>query len=94
VRVPVPAGSLVDVTFVASRPTTVEEVNGALMAAAKTDRTAPSIFFSSLSAGIATVSEFFGVGQVPTIWVTALFSLLTDDSLIYNFLLWTQSVYP
>ena len=30
VRVPVPAGSLVDVTFVAKRPTTVEEVNAAL----------------------------------------------------------------
>ncbi len=38
VRVPVPAGSLVDVTFVASRPTTVEEVNAALKAAAATDR--------------------------------------------------------
>ncbi len=38
VRVPVPAGSLVDVTFVASRPTTVEEVNAALTAAAQTDR--------------------------------------------------------
>lgn len=34
VRVPVPVGSLVDVTFVASRPTTVEEVNGALKVAA------------------------------------------------------------
>jgi glyceraldehyde 3-phosphate dehydrogenase len=29
-RVPVPVGSIVDVTFVASRPTTVEEVNNAL----------------------------------------------------------------
>lgn len=38
VRVPVPAGSLVDVTFVASRPTTVAEVNAALTAAASTDR--------------------------------------------------------
>lgn len=38
VRVPVPAGSLVDITFVASRRTTVDEVNGALSAAAKTER--------------------------------------------------------
>lgn len=38
VRVPVPAGSIVDVTFVASRPTTVEEVNDALKKAAATDR--------------------------------------------------------
>ncbi len=38
VRVPVPAGSLVDITFVSSRPTTVEEVNGALKAAAATDK--------------------------------------------------------
>ncbi len=34
VRVPVVVGSLVDVTFIASRPTTVEEVNGALTAGA------------------------------------------------------------
>ena len=33
-RVPVPVGSLVDVTFVASRKTTVEEVNEALRKAA------------------------------------------------------------
>lgn len=33
-RVPVPAGSIVDVTFVAKRPTTVEEVNTALKQAA------------------------------------------------------------
>ncbi len=38
VRVPVPAGSLVDVTFVASRSTSVEEVNNALKAAAGSDR--------------------------------------------------------
>jgi glyceraldehyde 3-phosphate dehydrogenase len=37
-RVPVPVGSIVDVTFVASRPTTVEEVNGALSAGAESDR--------------------------------------------------------
>lgn len=36
VRVPVPAGSIVDVTFIAKRPTTVEEVNAALKAAAET----------------------------------------------------------
>ena len=38
VRVPVVVGSLVDVTFVASRPTTVEEVNNALKAAAGSER--------------------------------------------------------
>jgi len=37
-RVPVPAGSIVDVTFVAKRPTTVEEVNTILCAAAQSDR--------------------------------------------------------
>lgn len=37
-RVPVPAGSIVDVTFVAKRPTSVEEVNNALRAAASSDR--------------------------------------------------------
>jgi glyceraldehyde 3-phosphate dehydrogenase len=36
-RVPVPAGSIVDVTFIASRPTTVSEVISALEAAAQTD---------------------------------------------------------
>ena len=36
-RVPVPVGSIVDVTFIASRPTTVEEVNNALIAAAASD---------------------------------------------------------
>ncbi len=38
VRVPVPAGSLVDVTFVAKRATSTEEVNAALRAAAGSDR--------------------------------------------------------
>lgn len=33
-RVPVPVGSIVDVTFIAKRDTTVEEINGALTAAA------------------------------------------------------------
>jgi glyceraldehyde 3-phosphate dehydrogenase len=37
IRVPVPVGSIVDVTFIASRPTTVEEVNAALTAAAQTE---------------------------------------------------------
>lgn len=37
-RVPVPAGSIVDVTFVAKRATTAEEVNALLKAAAGTDR--------------------------------------------------------
>ncbi len=37
-RVPVPAGSIADVTFIAKRPTTAEEVNAALRAAAKLPR--------------------------------------------------------
>ncbi len=37
-RVPVPAGSIVDVTFVASKDTTVEEVNNALEGAAGSQR--------------------------------------------------------
>jgi len=37
-RVPVPVGSIVDVTFVASKPTTVEAVNAALATAAQTAR--------------------------------------------------------
>lgn len=38
VRVPVPSGSLVDVTFVSKRPTSAEEVNNALKKAAQSDR--------------------------------------------------------
>lgn len=37
IRVPVPVGSIVDVTFIASRDTTVEEVNEALTKAANSD---------------------------------------------------------
>lgn len=37
-RVPVPVGSIVDVTFIASRETTVEEVNNALAQAAQEER--------------------------------------------------------
>lgn len=37
-RVPVPAGSIVDVTFIAKRDVTVEEVNDILVAAAHEDR--------------------------------------------------------
>lgn len=37
-RVPVPVGSIVDVTFIAARPTSVEEVNNALLAASKDER--------------------------------------------------------
>ncbi len=37
-RVPVPAGSIADVTFIAKRPTTKEEVNDLLRAAAKQPR--------------------------------------------------------
>ena len=38
VRVPVPDGSLIDLTFTPRRDTTVEEVNGVLKAAAESDR--------------------------------------------------------
>lgn len=38
IRVPVVVGSIVDVTFIASRPTTVEEVNKVLTDATKTSR--------------------------------------------------------
>jgi len=38
VRVPVPSGSIVDITFVPKRATTAEEVNNALRKAAATDR--------------------------------------------------------
>jgi glyceraldehyde 3-phosphate dehydrogenase len=38
IRVPVPVGSIVDVTFIASRPTTAEEVNAALTAAAQSEK--------------------------------------------------------
>jgi len=38
IRVPVIAGSMVDVTFVSKRPTSVEEVNNALRTAAQSDR--------------------------------------------------------
>lgn len=38
IRVPVPAGSIVDITFIAKRDTTKEEVNAILETASKTDR--------------------------------------------------------
>jgi len=38
VRVPVPAGSIVDVTFVSKKPTSVEEVNAILKAAANSEQ--------------------------------------------------------
>lgn len=38
VRVPVPAGSMVDITFVSKRPTTAQEVNDLLKKAAESDR--------------------------------------------------------
>jgi glyceraldehyde 3-phosphate dehydrogenase len=38
IRVPTPAGSIADVTFIAKRPTTVEEVNGLLRTAAADSR--------------------------------------------------------
>lgn len=46
-RVPVPAGSIADITFIAKRPTTREEVNDILRAAAKDPRWA----------GVFTVTE-------------------------------------
>lgn len=38
IRVPTPAGSIADITFIAKRPTTVEEVNKALRDASMSDR--------------------------------------------------------
>jgi glyceraldehyde 3-phosphate dehydrogenase len=38
IRVPTPAGSIADITFIAKRNTSVEEINNALRAAAKSDR--------------------------------------------------------
>ncbi len=40
-RVPIVAGSIADITFLAKRPTTVEEVNNALLEAAEDDRWKP-----------------------------------------------------
>lgn len=37
IRVPTPAGSIADITFISKRPTTVEEVNKALTDASRTD---------------------------------------------------------
>lgn len=37
-RVPVPAGSIVDITFIAKRETSAQEINNALIEASKTDR--------------------------------------------------------
>lgn len=45
-RVPVPAGSIADITFIAKRPTTAEEVNGALRKAAGEERW-KGIFFAT-----------------------------------------------
>lgn len=38
IRVPVPVGSLVDITFISKKPTTVEEVNSILVKASKSER--------------------------------------------------------
>jgi glyceraldehyde 3-phosphate dehydrogenase len=38
IRVPTPAGSIADITFISKRPTSVEEVNQILKSAAETDR--------------------------------------------------------
>jgi len=37
-RVPVPSGSIVDITFIAKRPTTVEEVNNVMITAARSEK--------------------------------------------------------
>lgn len=37
-RIPVPVGSIVDITFIASRDTSVDEVNNALLTASQSDR--------------------------------------------------------
>jgi glyceraldehyde 3-phosphate dehydrogenase len=38
IRVPTPAGSIADITFISKRPTTVEEVNQILKSAGETER--------------------------------------------------------
>ncbi|HEY8510347.1 MAG TPA: type I glyceraldehyde-3-phosphate dehydrogenase [Cyclobacteriaceae bacterium] len=38
IRTPVPVGSISDITFIASRPTTAEEINGILLEESQTDR--------------------------------------------------------
>lgn len=38
IRVPTPAGSIADITFISKRPTTVEEVNNALKKASESDK--------------------------------------------------------
>ncbi len=38
IRVPTPAGSIADITFISKRPTTVEEINKALTDASRTDQ--------------------------------------------------------
>jgi glyceraldehyde 3-phosphate dehydrogenase len=38
VRVPIPVGSIADIVFITSRPTTVEEINGIFMEESKTER--------------------------------------------------------
>ena len=45
-RVPIPTGSIVDLTIEAERPTSVEEVNGAFAAAAATGPLAGILQFS------------------------------------------------
>jgi glyceraldehyde 3-phosphate dehydrogenase len=47
VRAPVPTGSLVDLTFEAEKPTTVEEVNAALKAASETGPMAPYLEYTT-----------------------------------------------
>lgn len=47
IRVPTPAGSIADITFIAKKNTTIDEINNALRAAAKSDRWT----------GVFTVSE-------------------------------------
>ncbi len=65
IRVPVPVGSIVDITFIAKRNTTVEEINTALTQAAESDTwkqyfavtTAPLVSSDVIGAQVASIAD-------------------------------------
>ncbi|HVB96948.1 MAG TPA: type I glyceraldehyde-3-phosphate dehydrogenase [Chloroflexota bacterium] len=60
VRVPVPDGSLIDLTFIVSRPVTVEEVNNAFEDAAQSERLSP--YLAAIDKPIVS-TDVIGVDQ-------------------------------
>jgi glyceraldehyde 3-phosphate dehydrogenase len=69
VRVPVPDGSLVDLTFTPSRETSLEEVNGVLKAAAESDRLKGILVYSEdplVSVDIVHTSQSSTVDSLET----------------------------